>query len=133
MSRSASATVARPAASGSALPRMTTPWLLIAPSLILALFIISYPIFNIVYQSMHDVSRFGAIRGFNGLENFYNVFSDPVFLDATRRTLVRVAFDGPNGAREAERWDMGHRIRDVAVAAASILARERFIDASTSP
>ena len=27
--------------------------------------------------------------------------------------LVRIAFDGPNGAREAERWDMGHRIRDV--------------------
>ena len=30
-------------------------------------------------------------------------------------SLVRVAFDGPNGAREADRWDMGHRIRDVAV------------------
>ncbi len=29
--------------------------------------------------------------------------------------LIRVAFDGRNGAREAERWDMGHRIRDVAV------------------
>jgi glucose/arabinose dehydrogenase len=29
--------------------------------------------------------------------------------------LVRIAFDGPNGAREAERWDMGHRIRNVAV------------------
>jgi len=31
-------------------------------------------------------------------------------------SLVRIAFDGPNGAREADRWDMGHRIRDVAVA-----------------
>jgi len=30
------------------------------------------------------------------------------------QALVRIAFDGPNGAREAERWDMGHRIRDVA-------------------
>jgi aldose sugar dehydrogenase len=30
--------------------------------------------------------------------------------------LIRIAFDGPNGAREAERWDMGHRIRDVEVA-----------------
>jgi aldose sugar dehydrogenase len=28
-------------------------------------------------------------------------------------SLIRIAFDGPNGAREAERWDMGHRIRDV--------------------
>ncbi len=32
------------------------------------------------------------------------------------QTLVRVTFDGKGGAREAERWDMGHRIRDVAVA-----------------
>ncbi|WP_454886313.1 PQQ-dependent sugar dehydrogenase [Sphingomonas oryzagri] len=30
------------------------------------------------------------------------------------QSLVRIAFDGPNGAREADRWDMGHRIRDVA-------------------
>jgi glucose/arabinose dehydrogenase len=28
--------------------------------------------------------------------------------------LIRVAFGGANGAREADRWDMGHRIRDVA-------------------
>jgi aldose sugar dehydrogenase len=27
--------------------------------------------------------------------------------------LIRISFGGPNGAREAERWDMGHRIRDV--------------------
>jgi len=30
--------------------------------------------------------------------------------------LVRIAFDANGGAREADRWDMGHRIRDVAVA-----------------
>ncbi|MGJ4859137.1 PQQ-dependent sugar dehydrogenase [Labrys sp. La1] len=29
--------------------------------------------------------------------------------------LVRIAFDGKNGARQADRWDMGARIRDVAV------------------
>ncbi|WP_181321698.1 carbohydrate ABC transporter permease [Trinickia symbiotica] len=78
--------VGRPAAS-----RFNQPWLLIVPSLILALFIISYPIFNIVYQSVHDVSRFGAIRGFNGLQNFYDVFSDPVFIGSVRRTLVWTA------------------------------------------
>ena len=32
------------------------------------------------------------------------------------QALVRVTFDGKGGAREADRWDMGHRIRDVAVA-----------------
>jgi multiple sugar transport system permease protein len=66
--------------------------LLIAPSLILALFIISYPIFNIVYQSLHDVSRFGAIRDFTGLKNFYTVFADPEFLGALRRTIYWTFF-----------------------------------------
>lgn len=32
------------------------------------------------------------------------------------QALVRIAFDADGGAREADRWDMGHRIRDVAVA-----------------
>ncbi|MCC7417414.1 MAG: PQQ-dependent sugar dehydrogenase [Acidobacteria bacterium] len=31
-------------------------------------------------------------------------------------TLVRVTFDGKGGAAPAERWSVGHRIRDVAVA-----------------
>jgi multiple sugar transport system permease protein len=65
--------------------------MLIAPSLALALFIISYPIFNIVYQSLHDVSRFGAIRGFSGWQNFQTVFADPTFVDALERTLVWTA------------------------------------------
>ena len=78
--------------SRSATSRLQAPWLLIAPSLVLALFIISYPIFNIVWQSLHEVSRFGAIRDFTGLQNFYNVFSDPVFLASTRRTLIWTVF-----------------------------------------
>ena len=31
------------------------------------------------------------------------------------RTLNRITFDGKGGARPAERWDVGHRIRDVEV------------------
>lgn len=68
------------------------PWLLIVPSLVLALFIISYPIFNIVFYSLHDVSRFGQIRDFSGLQNFYNVLSDPVFLSALKNTIVWTFF-----------------------------------------
>ncbi|MBC8089701.1 MAG: PQQ-dependent sugar dehydrogenase [Phycisphaerae bacterium] len=32
------------------------------------------------------------------------------------RTLNRITFDGMGGAKSAERWDVGHQIRDVAVA-----------------
>ena len=32
------------------------------------------------------------------------------------RTLNRITFDGKGGAKSAERWDVGHQIRDVAVA-----------------
>jgi glucose/arabinose dehydrogenase len=31
------------------------------------------------------------------------------------KTLIRITFDGKGGAAPAERWDVGHRIRDVAV------------------
>ena len=72
----------------SASSRPMMPWLLIMPSFVLALFIISYPFFNIVFQSVHDVSRFGMIRDFNGMTNFLKVIADPVFMDVLRRTLV---------------------------------------------
>lgn len=32
------------------------------------------------------------------------------------RSLSRITFDGKGGATPAERWDVGHRVRDVAVA-----------------
>src|ERR1700743_2077561 len=32
------------------------------------------------------------------------------------KTLTRITFDGQGGAKPAERWDVGHRIRDVEVA-----------------
>jgi len=32
------------------------------------------------------------------------------------KALIRVTFDSQGGAKIAERWDVGHRIRDVEVA-----------------
>ncbi|MDC6133863.1 sugar ABC transporter permease, partial [Burkholderia gladioli] len=73
------------------MPRSTLPWLLIVPSLLLALLIISYPVFNIIYQSLHEVSRFGTVRGFSGLDNFRAVFADPVFIGSLWRTVYWTA------------------------------------------
>ncbi|AKU23133.1 sugar ABC transporter permease [Massilia sp. MB5] len=64
------------------------PWLLIAPSLALALFIIGYPVFHMAYQSLHEISRFGVVRGFAGLGNFTGIFIDPVFHATLLRTLI---------------------------------------------
>jgi len=74
----------------SAIPskKLFSPWLLILPSFVLALFIVSYPFCNIVYQSVHEVSRFGKVRDFNGIANFVAIFSDPVFIQTLYRTVI---------------------------------------------
>lgn len=67
------------------------PWLLIAPSFALALFIIAYPFFDIARMSVYHVSRFGLIGGFAGLDNFRRIFADPVFIATVWRTLIWTA------------------------------------------
>jgi len=62
------------------------PWLLILPSLVLALVIIGYPFFEILRLSVSNVSRFGLVRGSAGLSNFATIFGDPIFQNALLRT-----------------------------------------------
>jgi multiple sugar transport system permease protein len=64
------------------------PWLLILPSLILALGVIGYPFYEILRLSVSQVSRFGQVRGFVGFDNFAAIATDPVFVQALLRTLV---------------------------------------------
>lgn len=68
------------------------PWLLISPSLVLAFLVIGYPFLEIIWVSLHDVSPFGALRAFVGVENYRRVLADPVFLAATLRTLEWTVF-----------------------------------------
>ncbi|MDA8248302.1 MAG: sugar ABC transporter permease [Rhodospirillales bacterium] len=72
---------------GRAIRRAASPWLLVLPSLVLAVAVIGYPLYEIVRLSVSDVSRFGQVRGFVGGANFARVFADPVFLGALLRTL----------------------------------------------
>ncbi|MCJ8299954.1 MAG: sugar ABC transporter permease, partial [Pseudomonadales bacterium] len=64
------------------------PLYLILPSLLLALFVISYPLYELINLSLSDVNRFGKVRGFIGLENFTYIFEDQLFIDAALRTVV---------------------------------------------
>ena len=69
-------------------PSVALPWMLILPSLLLALGVIGYPFYEIIRLAVSEVSRFGVVRGFSGWENFNRVAADPVFVDALVRTLV---------------------------------------------
>ncbi len=66
----------------------STPLLMILPSLVLAILIIGYPVVDLAWTSMQRVSGFGQLRGFDGLANYNQVFSDPLFYASLWRTAV---------------------------------------------
>ena len=89
MSISASAVAVRRTRSKRLSPALA-PWLLILPSLVLGVLIIGYPFYEIIRLSISDVSRFGMVRGYAGLDNFRTIFADPIFQDALTRTFTWV-------------------------------------------
>ena len=68
-----------------------TPYILILPSFLLAAAVILWPLGEIVQLSIHDVNRFGILRGYVGFANFKALFGDPDFIAALWRTLVWTA------------------------------------------
>ena len=56
-----------------------------------AALVILWPLKEIVTLALHDVNRFGILRGFVGLANFRELFADPDFFAALWRTLVWTA------------------------------------------
>lgn len=67
---------------------LLAPYGLILPSLILAFWIIGYPIWDVADMSVHAVTRFGQVRGFVGLLNFGHLVEAPLFLGCLVRTIV---------------------------------------------
>ena len=67
---------------------LSTPHLMILPSLLLAILIIGYPVVDLAWTSLHEVSRFGQTRGFDGLANYADVLSDPLFYGSLWRTII---------------------------------------------
>ncbi|TGT69944.1 sugar ABC transporter permease [bacterium M00.F.Ca.ET.159.01.1.1] len=62
------------------------PSLLTLPSLFLAAVVIFWPVWDLVQISTHDVNRFGQLREFSGLANFWALAADPDFVAALWRT-----------------------------------------------
>ncbi len=72
----------------SKLFQKSAPLMMILPGLLLAIAIIGYPIIDLAWTSMQEVSRFGQLRGFNGFANFADVFADPLFYGSLVRTGI---------------------------------------------
>src|SRR5262245_33768497 len=64
------------------------PYALTLPSLLLAAVVIFWPVYDLIQISMHDVSRFGQLRGFNNFANFSALINDPDFAAALWRTAL---------------------------------------------
>ncbi|WP_226782660.1 carbohydrate ABC transporter permease [Oceaniglobus trochenteri] len=67
---------------------LTNPYILILPGVLLAGFIVIWPLVQITEIAVSEVNRFGQLRGFAGLENFVAVVTDPAFLGACWRTFI---------------------------------------------
>ena len=71
--------------------RRAAPLWLIGPSLVLALFIIGYPVVDLIRTASHEVNRFGQLRDFIGPAHFTSLFADPLFWASLWRTLIWTA------------------------------------------
>ncbi len=65
-----------------------TPYFLILPSFVLSIFVIGYPIFDVVRMSVYKVNRFGKLQKFNGIENFVKAFNDEIFIQTISQTAI---------------------------------------------
>jgi glucose/arabinose dehydrogenase len=55
----------------------------------------------------------GNLMFYRGTQTFPQWNGNGFVSGMQTRTLNRIVFDGHGGAKAAERWDVGHRIRDV--------------------
>ena len=78
----------RPARATRPLVPRGAAYALLLPAFVLAALIVLWPLSAITNIALHDVNRFGQLRGFAGLENFRDLLADDDFIAALRRTGV---------------------------------------------
>jgi sn-glycerol 3-phosphate transport system permease protein len=64
------------------------PYFLVAPQIIITLVFFIWPAFMALYQSVLQEDPFGLKTVFVGLENFKYIFSDPIYLNSLKVTMV---------------------------------------------
>ncbi len=64
------------------------PYFLVAPQIIITLVFFIWPAFMALYQSVQEQDPFGLSTVFVGLENFRYIFSDPIYLNSIKVTII---------------------------------------------
>lgn len=68
--------------------KKSTPFLLLAPALLFATFVLAYPLVQNLFNSVRDVSLIKGDGGWAGLDNYASVFNDSLFWLSFRNTVV---------------------------------------------
>lgn len=64
------------------------PYIWLLPSIALMVILIVIPIITVFQISFSEVGRTGLIKGFNGLENYKDIITDPIFWRTLRNTII---------------------------------------------
>lgn len=64
------------------------PYFLVAPQIIITLVFFIWPALMAIYQSVQQEDPFGLSTEFVGLENFRYIFTDPIYLNSIKVTMV---------------------------------------------
>ncbi|KPJ75384.1 MAG: glycerol-3-phosphate transporter permease [Deltaproteobacteria bacterium SG8_13] len=64
------------------------PYLLVTPQIIITLVFFIWPAFMALYQSVLQQDPFGLKTVFVGLQNFKYIFTDPIYLNSIRVTMI---------------------------------------------
>ncbi|GAB3487838.1 sn-glycerol-3-phosphate ABC transporter permease UgpA [Marinomonas epiphytica] len=78
-------------------PNKVLPWLLVLPQLIITFIFFLWPAEQALEQAFYQEDAFGISREFVGLENFADLFTDPLYYESILTTLIfsfSVAFVG---------------------------------------
>lgn len=64
------------------------PYVWLSPSVVLMVVMILVPIYTVFKISFSEVGRTGKIKGFNGIQNYLEIFEEPAFWTTLSNTLV---------------------------------------------
>ena len=64
------------------------PYLLVAPQIIITLVFFIWPAFMALYQSVQQEDAFGLSTVFVGLDNFRYIFTDPIYINSIKVTMI---------------------------------------------